>query len=286
MKSSSAVTTSEFPAGLPPGPDLPGWQVAQLWIEQPVEFFEECAAQYGESFTIELGSLGTTVLFSHPEAVSQIFQLPPESYECRPFNDYYQSVMGAHSLFLTDGSHHRRMRRVLMPPLHRRLVEQHGGAIRSLARQAIAAWPCDQAFSPRPAMHLLSLKIILGVIFGSTEDDLGRDIAGVFSREIFRELGSWSVWTRFSHLHSRFRELIGEKIRHWRSPSESGSGGSALFDALAGARDEAGNLLDEEEIQDHIFTMLVAGVDPTALALSWALYRIHEEPEVTRSTAA
>ena len=80
---------------LPAGPDLPGWQTAKSWIEQPVEFFEKCAAEYGDTFTIELGSVGTTVLFSNPDAVRQIFQLPSDSYECRPFNDYYQSVMGA-----------------------------------------------------------------------------------------------------------------------------------------------------------------------------------------------
>ena len=41
-----------------------------------------------------------------------------------------------------------------------------------------------------------------------------------------------------------------------------------------------GNSRGEEEIQDHIFTLLVAGVDPTALVISWALYAIHEEPDI------
>jgi unspecific monooxygenase len=272
-------TASELGTDLPPGPNLPGWQLAKLWIEQPIELWEDCAARYGETFTIELGSLGTTVLFSHPEAVRQIFQLPTESYECRPFNEYYKAVMGAHSLFLTDGPHHRRMRRVLIPPLHRGFVEQHGGAIRILTRQAVTAWPRDRAFSPRPALHRLSLQIMLGVIFGSIEDDLGHAIDETFSQEVYRELGSWSAWTRFSHLHPRLGELIGSKIRRSRSLSETGPSSSSLFDSLVAARDEAGNLLNEEEIQDHIFTMLVAGVDPTALAISWALYRIHEDPE-------
>ena len=114
------------------------------------------------------------MLFSHPEAVRQIFQLPTHSYECRPFNEYYKSVMGTHSLFLTDGGDHRRMRRVQMPPLHRRLVEQQGEAIRRLASEAVALWPTGRAFSPRKSMHLLSLKIILEVIFGSRDDELGR----------------------------------------------------------------------------------------------------------------
>src|SRR4029079_17476861 len=130
-------------------------------------------------------------------------------------------------------------------------------------------WPLDRVFSPRPSMHLLALRIILGVIFGSPDDPIGREIARVFRDEIFRELGSWSAWTRFSHLHPRFRGQIAEGIRSRRSDPDRGS---SLFDNLIGARDEAGELLGEGEIQDHIFTMLVAGVDPTALALSWAIY--------------
>jgi cytochrome P450 family 110 len=274
------ITSTERATGLPPGPDLSSRTVAQLWIEQPIEFWEECAARFGETFTIELGSLGTTILFSDPEAIRQIFQLAPESYEVRPFNDYYRSVMGDNALFLTDGPDHRRMRKVLMPPLHRRLVETHGAATRELVIELIGAWPAGKAFSPRPSLHLLSLRIILGVIFGSTDDPLAREIARMFSEEIYQHLGSWSVWTRFSRLHPRLRELIGATIRQRRSTAEGDSAGAPLFDALIRARDGAGELLSEEQIEDHLFTMFVAGVDPIALALSWALYWIHQDQEI------
>jgi len=62
---------------LPPGPELPSCRQAQAWIDRPLEFWEECAARFGETFTVQLGSIGPTVLFSHPEAVQHIFQLPP-----------------------------------------------------------------------------------------------------------------------------------------------------------------------------------------------------------------
>jgi cytochrome P450 len=280
MKIGSAGTIPEFAADLPPGPDLPAWQVAKLWIEQPIEFWEECAARFGDTFTIELGSIGTTVLFSDPEAVRQIFQLAPECYECRPFNDYYRSVMGDNALFLTDGANHRRMRRVLTPPLHRRLLDTNGAAARELVIEVVGTWPVGKPFSPRPAMHMLSLKIMLGIIFGSMNDPLAREIARVFSEEIYQHLGSWSAWTRFSHLHPCLRGLIGTAIRQRRSDSVGDSAGPALFDALVRARDGTGDLLGEEEIEDHLFTMFVAGVDPIALALSWALYWIHEDREI------
>jgi len=246
-------------------------------MEQPVQFWEDCASRYGDTVTIELGSLGTTILFGHPEAVRQVFQLAPESYECRPFNGHYNSVMGDNSLFVADGAPHRRMRRTIMPPLHRRLVERHGESTREHVRRAVAEWPVGRAFSPRPTMHLISLKIILDITFGAP-DELASEIVRVFSEEIYQDLGSWSAWTRFVRYQPRFRELIAERIKQKRTASEAS--GTTLFDALVQARDDAANVLGDDEIQDHIFTMLVAGVDPTALALSWALYWIHEDPGV------
>lgn len=275
---SEDTTVDLGPSALPPGPDLSSARVAQLWIERPVPFWEECAARYGEAFTVELGSLGTTVVFSHPDAIRQIFQLPPDSYEIRPFNDYYKSVMGDKALFLTDGPHHRHMRRALMPPLHRKVLETHGEAMRQHVREAVAEWPGDRPFSPRPAMHRISLEIMLGIIFGLGDDELSRAIARVFTEEIYKELGSWSAWTRFGHLQPLFRELIARKIRQRRESTEPG--GTALFDTLVAVRDENGESLSDEEIQDHLFTMFVAGVDPTALSLTWLIYWTHQDPEV------
>jgi unspecific monooxygenase len=252
--------------------------VAQLWIEQPVEFWERCAVRYGDTFTIELGSLGTTVLFGHPDAVRQIFQLPPEDYECRPFNGHYSAVMGSNSLLVADGARHRRMRRTLMPPLHRRFIETHGETTRRLVRCTLAEWPVGKSFSPRPALHRISLSVIVAIIFGSAEDELACEILRVFSEEIYRDLGSWSAWTRFVRYQPQFRELIAARVKRKRAVSDPA--GTTLFDALTLAKDEEGGLLCDEEIEDHIFTMLVAGVDPTALALAWALYWIHQDPAV------
>jgi cytochrome P450 len=266
--------------GLPPGPELPGHRVAQLWIERPVEFWEDCAAKYGDTFTIELGSLGTTVLFADPEAVRHVFQLSPEVYECGPFNGHYNAVMGANSLLVSDGGRHRRMRRMLAPPLHRRLLEAQGEAIVRVVRRSLEGWPMGRAFSPRPMLHLISMEVVLGMLFGSDEDALAREIRRVFAEEIYQDLGSWSAWTRFVRYQPRLRERIAGEVARRRGGGGPEAGGTTLFDALIQGRDESGAPLSDAEIQDHIFTMLVAGVDPTALALAWALYWILGEPEV------
>src|SRR5262245_7864813 len=56
-------------AGLPPGPTTPPAEQARRWIERPLELLDECARQFGDIFTLQLGALGATVIISHPDAV-------------------------------------------------------------------------------------------------------------------------------------------------------------------------------------------------------------------------
>ncbi len=102
----------------------------------------------------------------------------------------------------------------------------------------------------------------------------------MFSEDIYQDLGSWSAWTRFIHYQPRLREQIAAEVERRRADAGPDPRGATLFDTLTRAVDESGAPVAHAEIQDHIFTMLVAGVDPTALALAWALYWLHEEPEV------
>jgi cytochrome P450 family 110 len=263
---------------LPPGPDQPGWIQAQSWIENPVDFWRDCAAQFGETFTVQLGSLGSIVLFSHPSAVRQIFQLPVESYECRHYNEQYKYVMGEQSLLLSDGPRHRSRRRLLMPPLHRQTSPEFLRLIQRLTEQAVNDWPMGSPFSMRQSSHILSLQFMLVVLFGDIESDPCRQIVALFRDEILQDLGTWSPWRRFGHLKPRFRELISREIHERRTHPASDR--ADLVSVLSHARDENGSLYEDDEIHDHVFTMLTAGVDPTAIALSWALYWVCEVPEV------
>ena len=276
--SRSASATSGMEGDLPPGPDMPAWQLAKLWIEQPVELWESCAADYGETFTLQLGSLGTVVLFSHPEAVRQIFQLPPAAFECQKFNEVYKYTMGARSLLVSDGADHARKQRLVTPALHGRVPERYGESIRLSARRAIDAWPTGRPFSPRLALHMVALELILRISLGSDDEGLGREIREIFAREIYRDLTSWGPWTRFVEIQPRLREMIAGEIRRRRATAEPG--GPALLDAMVRMRDSSGALLEDEEIQDHVFTMVMAGIDTTALAICWAIYWIHQEPGV------
>lgn len=53
-----------------------------------------------------------------------------------------------------------------------------------------------------------------------------------------------------------------------------------ILSLLMSARDEAGEGLTDAELRDELMTLLVAGHETTATALTWALYWIHKFPAV------
>ena len=262
---------------LPPGPDLPSWSQAQAWIEDPVGFWRRCHDEFGEVFTVQLGSLGPVVLFCEPDSVRQIFHLPADSYECRQYNEQYKYVMGERSLLVSDGPRHRSRRRLIIPQLNKATTSTLPIVIQRLTEQVAASWPLGKPFSVRASIHLLCLKIMLHVVFGDPESGISQEITKLFRDEVLKDLGTWGPWRRFGRLQGQLRGLISHEIRARRACPNMEV--RVLFDALVLARDETGEPLGDDEIQDHIFTMLVAGVDPTAIALTWALYWLHEAPE-------
>ncbi|MEB3322372.1 MAG: cytochrome P450 [Synechococcaceae cyanobacterium] len=53
-----------------------------------------------------------------------------------------------------------------------------------------------------------------------------------------------------------------------------------ILSLLMAARDEAGAPLRDDELRDELMTLLVAGHETTATALTWALYWIHLQPDI------
>ena len=154
-----------------------------------------------------------------PSAVREIFQLAPDSYECRPFNDYYRSVMGDKALFLYDGADHRRMRKVLDATVASQGRGDSTARPRgSLSIAILGAWPAGKSvFAPARDAPDFAQDHPCGSFSVPRRIALAARSPACSREEIYQHLGSWSAWTRFSHLHPRLRELIGGAIRERRS---------------------------------------------------------------------
>lgn len=280
---------------LPDGPQTPPALQLIQWIARPLNYMDTCAQRYGDSFTVRLGNVFEAVFLSNPQAIQQIFTTDPGLFDTSRNNGLLQPILGNQSLIMVDGDRHERQRRLLMPPFHGDRMRAYGQLICDITRQVMSQWKIGQPFSVRSSMQEISLRVILKAVFGLREGSryeqlrqllgsLLESISSPLSSSLLfydllqRDLGSWSPWGRFLRQRQQIDTLVYAEIHERRAEADLDR--ADILSLLMAARDEAGQPMTDVELRDELMTLLIAGHETTASALTWAFYWIHRLPEV------
>ncbi|HLV81778.1 MAG TPA: cytochrome P450, partial [Chthonomonadaceae bacterium] len=168
---------------------------------------------------------------------------------------------------------HRSRRRLLSPVLRREPFVPKVAAIREIALCATAKWPVGELFSPKPSLQEITFQVMVQLLLGNLESEAGQALIAAYRDSVLRQVGSWGPWRNFARLQPQIRALLAGEIQARRAdPDRPGA-----LTALAQARAEDGQPITDAEWEDHVFSLLVAGVDTTALSLTWALYWLSRE---------
>lgn len=276
------------------------WNLLQ-WIVQPLPFLENCADRYGDCFTVNLGNFARFNFFSNPAAIEQIFSTAGPKFESGRANMILRRTLGDNSLLLLDGEAHKRQRQLLMPPFHGERMRAYAELIPQITTAITQQWQPGQPFWIRPAMQSISLQIILQAVFGLTDgqryEDLKRLLCEMleftsnrfgFASNFFpilqRDWGAWSPGGKFARWMAQINALLYAEIHDRRQSFDPSR--SDILTLLLSARDEAGEPMSDVELRDELMTLLVAGHETTATALTWALYWIHRSPDIQQKLRA
>lgn len=275
---------------LPDGPQTPPLLQLIQWIAHPLDVLETCAQRYGDTFTLRLGDFEPIVFTSSPQGIQEIFTASSQQFDSGRTNGILQPLVGQHSLLLMDGERHQRQRRLLMPPFHGDRMRAYGNLISDITKQVTDHWRIGEPFSVRSSMQEISLRVILQAVFGLHEgqrceqlQQLLRSVLDVtssplsssllFFRSFQRDLGAWSPWGRFLRQKQQINQLLQAEIQERREQADLS--GADILTLLMSARDQNGQQMTDAELGDELMTLLVAGHETTASALTWALYWIH-----------
>ncbi|MFT5355846.1 MAG: cytochrome P450, partial [Polyangiales bacterium] len=100
-----------------------------------------------------------------------------------------------------------------------------------------------------------------------------------------KDLGPFSPWGRYLRLRSEIQRALMSHIAASRRDPKLESRHDILSMLLL-ARDEDGEPLADDEVHDELITMLIAGHETTATALSWTMHRLTRHPDVLRRAVA
>ena len=275
---------------LPPGPRAPAaWQTV-AWMARPAAFMRRIHERFGDPVTIRMyWTDEPMVLFSHPDAVRDIFKLDPAIAPAGQSWEFLRPFAGEHSILLLDGDEHMAERRAMQVPFHGERMRAFGPVIADLARRELGTWSGRVTTLDR--MRELTLEIILRVVLGARGDDETarlrhavdttlesvRSMPRMLSMALVqRDLGPRSPWGRFRIAVERFDALLLDIVARRRADP----GDDSVLSFLLEQRDEQGRPPTDRHLRDQLVALLVGGHDSSASALAWAFERLARHPAV------
>jgi cytochrome P450 family 135 len=275
---------------LPPGPRAPAaWQTVG-WTVRPAAFLRRVHERFGDPATIRtLWTDEPMVLFSHPDAVREVFRLDPAIAPAGQSWEFLRPFAGSHSILVLDGEEHLRERRLIQTPFHGERMRGFAPTVAELARRELATWSGRVVALER--MKRLTLDTILRVVFGARSEqelaDLREAVHGTLDSVrsmprmlamslVQRDLGPRSPWGRFRLAVERFDALLFDVIAHRRAEAS----GDSMLALLLDQRDEDGNPPTDRHVRDQLVALLAAGHDTSAASLAWGFERLARHPAV------
>ena len=267
---------------LPPGPsegfDLGG-------SEESLDRLRDYFARYGDVYRVFAPARGVyNYVINHPDDVKRVMLTNHRNYTKGEGIDRVKILLG-NGIMTSEGGFWRRQRRMMQPSFHRRVIDQFGKLIHEVNQKYEARWAAAAArgepVNVSEDTSELTLEIVLRSIFGTDLDKLERQMGQnpfeVVAKQSNRDL---KFAFQFRSLAKLVLELI--KTRH-----ESDEEHFDFLSMLMLTTDrETGEPMGDRELIDEVLTLIVAGHETTAAALTWTWYLVTQHPEVAAALEA
>jgi cytochrome P450 len=256
------------------------------------------AEVYGDVVRYHFGrSIGHMV--RHPDHVKYVLQDNQANYRKGRGGDKLRPLLG-NGLGTSEGDFWRRQRRLAAPAFHKRRLE---ALFTTMVRETAAfveGWRAKSrsgvAFDVAPEMARLTLTIVAKALFGSDLREhasvVGDSVTVAFRHATGRVLSLIDLPLSLPtpgnlRMRRALEALDGVVYGVIKERRKSGVVEDDLLGMLMQARDEeTGESMSDTQLRDEVTTIIIAGYETTATALSWAWYLLFTHPSERRKLEA
>jgi cytochrome P450 len=183
----------------------------------------------------------------------------------------------------------RRQRRLMQPAFHRERIAGYGPSMVEFTERLLASCRDGEVREIQSDMMRLTLQIACETLFGSDVAGEAAEVGAAFTTALeclqvrisgLQILLPDGVPTPTSlRLRRAVRRLDGLVYRIVAERRASAADRGDLLSLLLGARDaDDGTGLTDRQLRDEVLTLVFAGHETTALALTWAWYLLAQHP--------
>jgi cytochrome P450 len=273
----------------PPGPRprYPGQLLVALATDKFGLFAE--MARHGDVAEVFFGPQRVVQLM-HPDDIRRVLVAEQRKFvKSGTAVDHLKTLLG-NGLLTNEGEPHLRQRRLVQPAFHRERLAAYGDVMTRFADHLQTRWQDGACVDAHAEMSHLTLAVAGRTLFDADVEHEARDVGEALELSLrmfgyailpFGTLLEWMPlrWVRDLHrARRRLNALILRLIAERRaSRRDRGDLLSTLIEARDAEGDGAG--MTDEQLRDEIVTLLMAGHETTANALTWTWYLLARHPE-------
>ncbi len=283
-----ATLTRANPA-TPSIPHVPGLPVLGNLLQFRADrlALQDVAARTGPLARLQLAHIPIYVV-TDADLAHDVFVTNAEKYQKSRGLSFLEPLLGE-GLLTAEGETHRRHRKLLAPAFAPKRLNAYGSVMVEETQRQAARWHHGRRIDLSHEMMEMTLAIAGRTMFGA---DVRADAAQV-ARALDLAMSSQAAslksmvqlgykWPLPRHLQMRravtlLDEVVYRMIREGRA---RGTDRGDVLSILLLARDEEdGSGLTDRQVRDEVMTLLLAGHETTANALTWAWYELARNPD-------
>ncbi len=277
---------------VPAGPALlPRVLNGRAFRQSTADFVLDNAGRYGD--LVFYRALNRNVYqLNHPDLIADMMVKDAPNHHRNLVMQSARQVLG-HGLLTSEEPLHMRQRRLAQPAFLRERIAAYAEVIGSQTESLIAHWPADTVTDVHPQMLELALRIVGKCLFDlDALEDVAAVASAVDSFMSFLPLSFLPFSKQIQQLPipamKRLRKgkehldrLIYGMIAERRSdPTDRGDLLSMLLHATDPEGGASSNTMTDQQLHDECVTIILAGHETTANALSFALHLLAHHPNV------
>jgi cytochrome P450 len=248
-------------------PTITGGNVREM-VRDPLRFFQNIVLQYGDIVCYRPAP-EPAYLLNHPDYIRHVLVDNNRNYSKDTYSNRLFGRAVGEGLLTSEGKTWRKQRRMMQPAFHHTRIEQLDGLIVEATQSMLDQWQhafeLNQPIDIAREMAALTLTVTTRSLFGVNLGEEVREVGEIVNRGA-RYLEKQSDPRLLQSLQG-LGEVVDRIIQ--RRKQNFKDGGDLLSSMILARDDKSGMGMDDEQLRHQVMTLLLAGYETTASALTW-----------------
>ena len=228
-------------------------------------------------------------MVNDPELIEAICVTQNRQFHKDRFAQDLRRVLGT-GLLTSDGDFWRRQRRLAQPAFHRERIAGYAQTMVDRTLGTTCRWRDGEVRETHADMMALTLDIVGKTLFGADvgarAQEIGDCLEAVTARYADPVAMTVPRWDRlptpgnrrFESAVHRLDGIVRDLLRSHRAGTTGD--GQDLLSMLMAAQDDDGSRMSDDQLRDETITLMLAGHETTAIALTFTWMLLSRHPDV------